>query len=100
MRLGVILAGIVLGFLAIEGYIYVRIKTGVQAQLAKELLQRQNQAIAKQALDTKNYIKTLSKEKIITKYKVIHPKEEGCEGKLEEIKDAMDVYFDSFKHML
>ncbi|PAF53239.1 hypothetical protein BKH42_06845 [Helicobacter sp. 13S00482-2] len=89
--------GAFLAFALLQGYIHYKITSGVQAELAKELLKTQNDAIAKKALDTKNYTDVIAKtqEKIITKYKTIKLKDETCEAKLKGLKDAMDSYFNT-----
>lgn len=90
----VLIAGI-LGL--IEGYIHIRIKDGVQKELTASLIKSQNDAIEAKAILTEQYIKEApkQKEKIITKYKVIQsPKDTGCEAKLEEIKNAIDLYYE------
>lgn len=72
----------------------------MQVELNKERIKLQNEAIAKKAVDTKNYIKSIPKieEKIITKYKNVSIKDTSCEGKLKEIENAMDLYFDTTAH--
>lgn len=91
-----IVIALVLGM--IEGYIHIRIKDGVQSELEHQMLKKQNEEIAKKALDTKKYISTQKEQtqKSIIKYKTIYTKDTSCEGKLKEIGNAMDLYFDSF----
>lgn len=97
MRILSFIGMMILGFFAIEAYIHYRVKSGVKTELNKELMRVQNEAIAKKEVDTKTYIKEIPKaqEKIITKYKNIITKDNTCESKLEEIQNAMDLYFHS-----
>lgn len=89
---------VIAGVLAmVEGYIHLRIKDGVQKELTASLIKSQNDAIEAKALSTEQYTKEAKrqKEKIITKYKVIQsPKDTSCESKLEEIKNAIDLYYE------
>lgn len=97
MRWGGVAIVIALVLAMIEGYIHIRIKDGVQKELTASLIKSQNDAIESKALLTEQYIKEApkQKEKIITKYKVIQsPKDRSCEAKLEEIKNAIDLYYE------
>lgn len=97
MRILSFIGMMILGFGAIELYIHYKVARGVQAELNKELIKIQNEAISKKALDSKTYISALpkEKEKIITKYKNIYIKDDSCEAKLKALRNAMDLYFDT-----
>ncbi|PAF46412.1 hypothetical protein BKH46_07430 [Helicobacter sp. 12S02634-8] len=82
-------------WVGVELYIHYRIKLGVQALEAKIALQNQNQAIQSKAIDTKRYTQATPKieEKIITKYKIIKQKDPSCQAQMQEVKNALDIYF-------
>lgn len=88
---------ILLGFGAIEFYIHYKVARGVQIELNKELIKIQNEAINKKALNTQNYLKEMPKtqEKITTKYKNVYIKDGECKERLKEIRNAMDLYFNT-----
>lgn len=85
------------GFLGVKSYIHQKIQSGIESGIATYILESQNQALKSKELKTKEYEKQIPKikETIITKYQIIKEKDKECQAQLQEVRRALDLYYDS-----
>ncbi|PAF49611.1 hypothetical protein BKH41_02810 [Helicobacter sp. 12S02232-10] len=91
----VLLALFGLAELYVQHQIKVGIKAGLELENLKNALTSQNQVLLKKSLETKQYLEKMEtmKERVITKYKTIHIKDQSCEAELEGVKNALDLFY-------